>query len=316
MSLSDIGLSKTAKSTAMTGTKIESKTLKQQDLFSSIPIEQYVPPQLQSPQVKVEPEQVAQEKPFQEAQAQKSLKSGKLNEKSILKAVALVITVLSVFQSVYFSFAWFSDKLPIPFALVMALIIVASSTLLPDFAIMLFKRFWLAGIGIALIGLLAMSFSMMSTIAGLYNARSSAIKTETVVNADNDKNLRLLESAKSESLRLSKEIDRLNREIDANLAKSASPFSSKAQVNTADYYVQKGKKDRLEYEKNLSKINVEVSRLESITIVTKVDRQDFYSFIAGLFGWNAEFIEFCFAAFPACFLDVIAPVMLAVALFL
>jgi len=296
----------------MTGTKTENRVHKQQDLFSTVPITEYVPPQLQSPQVKVS----VPEKPIESKPILTSSKSGKIDQKYVLKKVALSIGVLSCIQSMYFSFQWFSDKLPPIFAFIMALIIVASSTLLPEFAIMLFKRFWLAGVCIALIGLLAMSFSMMSTIAGLYNARSSAIKIESVVNLENNKNLRLLESAKSESLRLSKEIDRLNREIDANLAKSASPFSSKAQINTADYYVQKGKKDRADYEAKLSIIVKEVSRLDSIAIVTKVDRKDFYSFVAGLFGWDADALEFVFASFPAVFLDVIAPVMIGVALFL
>jgi len=315
MSSLDTTSSKTAKSSATTGTKTEKPKLTQRDLFS-VPITEYVPPQLKTPIVPEKPiieAKFAEKSPIQPL---KSLKSGNITQKQVLKVIAGGIAVLSAFQSCYYSFSWFSALLPTPFAVIMALIIVASSVLLPEFAIMLFKRFWLAGICIALIGLLAMSFSMMSTIAGLYNARTQAVKTESVVNAENDTNLRLLESAKVERIRLEKEIDRLNREIDANLAKSSSPFSTKQQVNTADYYVQKGKKDRVDYEAKLSKISIELSRLDSIVIVTKVDRQDFYSFIAGLFGWNADALEFSFAAFPSLFLDIIAPVMLGVALFL
>jgi len=314
MSLSDTGSSKTGKSSATIGLKTEKPKHVQADLFS-IPIEEYVPPQLQKP--------IAQEKPILKAESVqevpkstlKSSKSGK-TEINALRIIALAIALLASFQSCYYSFDWFKALLPIPFAVIMALIIVASAVLLPEFAIMMDKRSRLSGVGIALIALLAISFSMMSTVAGLYNARSESVKTETVVNADNDKNIRLLDDAKAESARLTKEIERLNREIDLNLAKSANPLMSKAQINTADYYVQKGKKDRADYESKLAISNKEVARLNDVTIITKVDREDFYTFIALLFGFNSEVVEFLFAAFPSIFLDIIAPVMLGVALFL
>lgn len=236
-----------------------------------------------------------------------------------IRLAAALLAALAALMSWYYSFEWFKDKLPGAWRFFLPIIIVGCSVLLPEVALILLgRKGWktkLAAPIILIIGILASSFSMLSTIAGIYNANSEAInlKSTALISSQTD------EDARYEVARIDAELVRLNAEIDATQAKVDSIAVSDTLKGDSQALMRRlnaAKKSKQDYETKRATAQGAIEAARATGYTAETVREDFNSFMGRIFKTDSGKIEFGMAAAPAVLLDVVAPILAAVALFL
>lgn len=242
-----------------------------------------------------------------------------------IKPIALGISLCASGMSIYYSFKWFESKMPVLLAMVMSITIVTCLTLLPDVAILFFRRkkisSILGGIFLLIIAVTSAMFSMSSTIGGLYDARSTSlkeVKTEDVKTAQVKAESSRLEAARDRTLeslaRYRKDEESLQKQYDTWASRAAEGEATSNNAIITQLNATRARIDNAE--KELSDIEARISELEATEFSAVVVRDDFYTWISARFSSSEETVEFIFSAFPAIFIDIIAPAMLAIVLFL
>lgn len=237
----------------------------------------------------------------------------------LIRLSCSVLAALAALMSWYYSFEWFSDKLPGAWRFMLPIIIVGCSVMLPQVALIFLNKkgvkFKGASILVFCVGLLASGFSMLSTIAGIYNANSESInrRSAAIVSAQSDTD------ARAELARISEELSRLNREIDSTQAKvDAIPTEDTLKPDSQALMrrLNNAKRGKQDYETQYKEAQkrIEAARATGSTAATV--REDFNVFLGRQFKIDAGTVEFGMAAAPALLLDVVAPILSAVALFL
>jgi len=244
--------------------------------------------------------------------------------KIALRVVALFTSASCATTSVYFSFLWFRASQPGIIASIMSVTVVATLTVAPEMAQTLAaNKRYLTSLAVALVAAVAMLFSMSSTIGGIYNARTAQIELATGRDADRVSD----EASKAKADIIKGSIQRLSKsmatdqsavssyqlQIDASLASGEAPTGRVvatlvANRNAAQLRVRDGEKRISEVEASLSDLIEASTRADKVVV-----RLDFAAWLGDRFGLGADQMEFILAAFPAVFIDVIAPVMLVVA---
>jgi Skp family chaperone for outer membrane proteins len=236
-----------------------------------------------------------------------------------IRLTASLLAALSALMSWYYSFEWFRDKLPGAWRFFLPIIIVGCSVMLPQVSLVFLNRkgirFKGAALAVFLVGLLASGFSMLSTIAGIYNANSDAInrKSSALISSQSD------EDARQEVRRIDAELSRLNAEIDATQAKVDTISVSDTLKGDSQALMRRlnnAKRSKQDYEAQRAKAveTIEAARVTGNTAETV--REDFNAFLGRQLGMDPGRVEFGMAAAPALLLDVVAPILSAVALFL
>jgi hypothetical protein len=252
----------------------------------------------------------------------------------ILRIVAIFASLSCAATSVYFSNKWFVDSQPKIIALIMSLTIVATLTVSPELSISLArKRRYITALFTLVMSLVATVFSMSSTIGGIYNARSEAIEASANEQLDDS-------ATKAQALSLTREyqsiqgsIARVQAEltsergtvssyqsaIDKLLTENEDPNSQRMRTLVANRTNALARSRAAANELNTlesraREILGRVSEAEvTLDLEGRAERDDFNSWLARRFSIPGEVMEFILAAFPAVFIDVIAPVMLVVA---
>lgn len=240
-----------------------------------------------------------------------------------ISAFCGLVALAAVIVSAWFSFNYFSSRQPWPVAVVMAAIIVSCATLLPNVAIFFAKRKgWgiLAGAFMAIMAFGTIGFSMATTIGGLYDARSSALRavdttaaaarkyqTDTsTLAADLSRAQNAAATARRDEETYRKEVERLMAmEVRDEKAVAAQERKRDAARKVAEAE-----------EKKIPALSQAVRDAQSQAGAAVAVRDDFYSWFGSMFNVSGDLAEFAMSAFPAVFIDLIAPVMLAVVLFL
>lgn len=246
-------------------------------------------------------------------------KKGNQRRLFFVKIASTLLAALAALMSWYYSFEWFSDKLPSAWRFMLPIIIVGCSVMLPQVALIFLNKkgvkFKGASILVFCVGLLASGFSMLSTIAGIYNANSESInrRSAAIVSAQSDTD------ARAELARISEELSRLNREIDSTQAKvDAIPTEDTLKPDSQALMrrLNNAKRGKQDYETQYKEAQkrIEAARATGSTAATV--REDFNVFLGRQFKIDAGAVEFGMAAAPALLLDVVAPILSAVALFL
>ena len=234
-----------------------------------------------------------------------------------LKAVSFVIALVAIVMSVYYTFDWFILSLGIFGSLAMSLIIVSYTSLAPQFVIVLIKKKSIAAISAALIVALmdvpAVVFSMGTTVGGLYNKRSRTIAESSAGKAK-------LEALVASRGRVTDRIERLKTDIES-AKKEEESYTTKYLEATVGGRTEGLLGSRIEAARKRvaskeEELESAIAELESLREGPTTQRDDFYTWIAGRFGASVDSVELVLLSFPAVFIDVIAPTMLAVALFL
>jgi hypothetical protein len=243
-------------------------------------------------------------------------------EATALRLAAVAISFVATAMSVYYSYAWFAQSLPFIGASSMAFIMVACISLAPQFVIMLFSKKTasaiIAAIIISLVAIPAATFSMGTTVGGLYNKRSRTISESMLAKEHGD-------AAKAMRDRIDSKIERIKGDIASAKEEESiyweryTALSNAALGSRAESLL----KDRLDSARG--RVETKEAELASVlqekeesqaNEVIKVVRDDFYTWIAARFNLPVDDAEFALLSFPAIFIDIVAPTMLAVALFL
>jgi len=252
----------------------------------------------------------------------------------ILRAISSATSLSCAITSVYFSYLWFIASQPRFIASIMSVTIVATLTTAPELSITLARKRSFAGAFIVMaIALVAMLFSMSSTVGGIYNARTESIRTVSEITGEASSLLAGYESARSEIDLLNERIKRLSTaletdqqsvasyqgSIDKALADGTDPSARSVQlfVSNRNYAINRANAARAEIKAAEERIAVliPVAASGSIQRATeeKAERKDFNLWLGERFGVSQDQMEFIMAVFPAIFIDVVAPAMLAVA---
>jgi hypothetical protein len=237
----------------------------------------------------------------------------------IIKISSAFLASLAALMSWYYSFEWFRDKLPGVWRFMLPVIIVGCSVLLPEVSLLLLNRKgWkpkLAAPLVFSIGLLASGFSMLSTVAGIYNANSASInrQAESIIESNE------YALAREEVGRIDTEIARLNKEIDSTQEKVDGIATEDTQRGDSQALMRRlnnAKREKQTYEKERKAINDRLAEIRKAGHTSEVVREDFNTFLGRQFKTEPGRVEFGMAAAPAILLDVVAPILSAVALFL
>jgi hypothetical protein len=245
-------------------------------------------------------------------------------QRTCIRISASVISFAASYMSVYYTFSWFQRRLPWIQAMLMTVIIVGTILLVPQMiksvAERLSFRRSVAVFLLSAILLISATFSMMTTIGTLYNAQSSeAISSSTSsdersviesgIEARRAKRERVeqaIEMAVRDESMYSGRINALLEEGTSTGTAMASLVSNRNKAQTAREKAEKEISDLIEQE--------ETSGMQASQIV--VARPDFITWVSDRVGANRDQTEFWMNAIPAIFVDVLAPSMLMVALFL
>jgi len=245
-------------------------------------------------------------------------------KKTSVKIAASVISFAASYMSMFYTYSWFSLRLEVFQALCMTIIIVGAILVIPQMATMFLHRKGVkakaAAFGLAIIMVVSASFSMMTTIGTLYNKQSS----QSIQSSENLQKKEAIQSGvearKSKRERLEQSIDvaardeaRYTERIDALLSQGVVTGSEMSSL-VANRNKAQNARNKAEEE-----ISILIGQEETFSIeASKIsaERPDFISWIAGRFEINRDWAELLMNAIPAIFVDVLAPSMLMVVLFL
>jgi len=242
-----------------------------------------------------------------------------------IKSIASLISFTASYMSMYYTFSWFIGRLPFVQAIFMTIIIVGSILVAPQMIrLVLLNKVsassLAASLALSIILSISAMFSMMTTIGTLYNAQSS-MTVESSENTDKREAIESILAARrekrerltkvSESLRNDEE--RYKNGISILLAEGNT---GGREMSTLVANRNKAQKAREEAEKEITALisQEETSSLQASNI--RSDRPDFITWIAKRLDIDRNWSELLMNAIPAIFVDVLAPSMLMVALFL
>ena len=244
-------------------------------------VKDYIPPEMTAPE-----EHCEDTKQEPKKSATRSFK--------IFRLSALSLSLLSSIISAWFSFGAISRILPIPIALILSGLVVASATIAPELIILLFRRKrFITMLFVGFVGIVASSYSMVTTIAGQYDAR----ETQDVAEIKGERN-------ESERNRILAEIARLNTSIDTyqkRITRATDALTTDAGATTLK---KQDEAKKAGYEQMLERNN-----RQQLDIFDKVvQRAGFYDWVGSVTGINGDAVEFTASVLPALLLDIAAPV--------
>jgi len=260
----------------------------------------------------------------EEARAMDSTPLAKV-KRSVLRVAAISSAIACSVVSGYFLYKYFSDTQPPIIAAVMSVTVAVVIVASPEFAVSLARKGkFISAIVVLAVFVFAMGYSMSSTIARVYNARTEKL---VVIQDETGQEDAEIQSAAVNSSILETRLSRYSSEletqretvgsyasqIDTRLQSGEDP-NSKAMVSlVANRNKAQSEIVRLEKEIKAAEDALMSGSTQASLAKGKVDRADFVSWMAGVLGIQRDTLELALASFPAIFNDVIAPVMLVIA---
>lgn len=163
---------------------------------------------------------------------------------------------------------------------------------------------------------IALVFSMGSTVAGQYNQLTESVDVESVSERA------VLDSLRTEESELLRAIQ-TDREQQAFHQKTLEELSATAEDRMENWSYISTERNKVaelaqqieERQDRVRKVREQIrSEIESGNIGVTEERDDFYSWLAGLLGLTREQMEFWISALPAVFIDIIAALSLNLAI--
>lgn len=241
------------------------------------------------------------------------LKKYTINAISVLKAILCIIGVLATYMSIYYSNLYLQQYLNKVNAFILSTTMVIYAVVSFEFIVYFYlQKFYKLLAMFSLLWLVCVLFSMVSTVAGQYNARMSKI----LENKQQEKQL-LLDNSKiteynNQKELLEKELDKYNIESD-RLTNLLNQFTSTEITSQAyrDINYSKIINDRKRQE-----VLTELKNLQKPEISANVIVLDFYQWLSKIINKPDYLIQFLLSLFPAIFIDLIAPISISTAIFL
>lgn len=236
--------------------------------------------------------------------------------KGILKVIFAILSIMAAIRSFGFIYGWFSQWDTGFFSVLMACILTGAMIALPQAAIIFkkTKRYVLLATCCILI-FFAITFSMVTTVAGLYNDRSKTLHESSIAGATNAANMDEIAKLEKRGLEVAsdKKID--SDEMVTLQAKLANYEPGTLEYNRIVNRVDNLKKRLDGYRNTLSLIQKQIdSKIDSKVYV--IERDDFFTYIEGVTGVKRSESEFGISVVVSIIVDIAGPVFATIALFL
>jgi len=233
----------------------------------------------------------------------------------VIRISMILFAMIAGYMSIYYTYLWMREFLPTFPAILLSTAMVGFSVIAFETCIILRsnkKRFLM--IIFILVWIVVLIFSMTSTIAGLYNARSLTLSenVDKIIDREYQSFQNEIYLSKKKELELRLEEYRLEYEMLKQDREEADIESKREQL----WYRM------VEVNRKIEKIREDIFELQKKELKNKksiiLEYIDFYDWLgAKIFkGIGSDKIQFLMSIFPAVFIDIIAPIALAVGLFL
>jgi hypothetical protein len=249
----------------------------------------------------------------------------------VLRVVMFFIGIGAIVISVYYTTIWFDEFLDIILSIIFSIIMVAFSVGTFEVIIILKQnKQYLLIVPFMFLWIIVVGFSMMSTVAGQYNQRMDIVEETTVDNYDISYKREVYNTYVEEETRIKEQLDskgnRLNKlnELltdftlddlkDDKIKKIYDKMVS--DIRTIENEMRILRNDLEEKGNRREEYLKENQEEAGITNETDVKRASFYEWIGDIFKVDAKYIEFWLSIIPALFVDIIAPLAVAVGMFL
>lgn len=247
----------------------------------------------------------------------------------VIRITMVLVAIVAVGISIHFSRLWLLSFLGATGAASLAAVMVLYATVAPQIIGVVMVRVSvirvLASVVIGATALLVMVFSMVSTVAGQYAGFQQTEATGANENRQEIAAAATWDLLQSQAEGLRERIADKQEEIDAVqvLLKEFDTLEKRTEkwtfylTTTSDLERMGGDMDRLQAD--LREVQSEIrSAIDSgsASIVVTDSRETFYDWAGGLLLIASDRVQFWLSMFPAVFVDIIAPLALAIAIFL
>lgn len=236
--------------------------------------------------------------------------------KGILRGIFGALSIIAGIRSFGFVYGWFAQGDSGFMSIIMAIIITISIIALPQVAIISLKekRRFLFSVTIFLV-VIMVSFSMVTTVQGLYTSRSNALKSHSEASAANSKvagELKALE-LRGQQIAADKQQDTEERSlIPAQMQKYEPGTVGYNRLNNR----LSNLKDRIDgYNNTLKLIQSSIdSKVSDKTYV--IERDDFFTYLESVTNVPKSNLEFSASIAVSIVIDIAGPIFATIAMFL
>jgi len=227
----------------------------------------------------------------------------------ILRGFLVLLSAMAFILSVYFTGLWFMGRFSVFIAGLISLSMVMFMVIAPQ--TLRFVDNQLTRAIVVLSFIIALVFSMGSTVAGQYNKTTELIETEpdrayifNKLGSSEDEILQLIEDTKKD-----KEVHQTSI-----LLLSGSEEARKANWQS----IATERKYIASFDQRIDALRIELKNVRNNQVENGIikEKRDFYLFISSLTGMEKSFTEFLISALPAIFIDIISALCLNLALFI
>ena len=246
----------------------------------------------------------------------------------IIKYAMAGIGVIAAGMSVYYTTLWLLEFLPVIPALLLSIAVVGFSVLAFEVMLIFWQptaknakqklirpQAWISAV-FGLLWLVVMLFSIMSTVAGLYNKRAGRSVADARIEAKNIQEKLELEGYNI----IEQDLKQVLSEKRTEYAVIAKQWREAGTNEQPRYYRQmKAVEHELKaVQRDLDKARqARLSYIRSKGVNVEPEKLTFYRWLGEkVFRASPDLIEFLLSLFPAIFVDIITPLALAVTLFL
>jgi len=235
----------------------------------------------------------------------------------VLKIILLIVGIGATYMSVYYSKMWLQTFLTPRRAFLLAVVMVSYAVSSFELIVLFkLKRRYILALIFSILWIVVSLFSMVSTVAGQYNGRMELITKENEAKEEvlkSNKQVREYQELKEKyetQLNYLRDDDRRIQNLLANYKTVEEINANKKVYDNLNWNRYQNNKDRQKFIQKLEEL--EKNKPEEII---KIQNMDFYSWVANIFGFGADKIQFWLSIFPAIFIDIIAPLSFAVVMF-
>lgn len=247
----------------------------------------------------------------------------------IIKTIMAVIGAGAVCLSVYYTGIWLSEFLPFFLAYLLSAIMVAFSVIAFEVIIILFQnKQYSIIILFTILWAVVLIFSMVSTVAGQYNQRMVKEITEVKQDTETAHKRMSYNIYEEEEKEILKNIERKEKEL-IPFQNIMSDFETIEDREKNKWLYWNTHEKIKSINEDIKKYGVELKKVREkkkdflkneltagAVEDTYIKKDSFYIWLSEIFNWDSKHIEFWLSVFPAVFIDLIAPLAIAISMFL
>lgn len=255
--------------------------------------------------------------------------------RKLIKITASILFGVSVTISTYYSFAYFCERTNVFMAACFTILVVGSANVLQTIAgKIMFRNLksFILGLAMFAIGFSSMVYSMSNTFSALYNGRTASVEAVNTGKADEIMKKELYNRAKMAYDLAMEAYGMAKGDYDAavkDMEYQSKVMESIADKTSKEYATERTRfistrtnrdakaKARDDARKALDEKAKELDAVSTVESVagTELKRATFEDWIGGRLGTDGDTVEFGLGLFPSIGADLIAPIMLSLALF-